>query len=204
MDINSFISPTFAYLMLVAGFVLGMLAIFSPGTGVLEIGAVFAFILAGWQIVSLPINWWALLILILGVFPFLIAVRFSKKILFLVIAIAAFVVGSVFLFDKPGSGLAINPFLAIIVSTLVAGSFWVVTTKYIQAANTPAAHDLSSLIGQTGEAKTDIFNEGSVYVGGEMWSAHSNQPIPPGAHVRVIDRQGLILTVEIVPPGENK
>jgi membrane-bound ClpP family serine protease len=203
MDINSFISPTFAYLMLVAGFVLGMLAIFSPGTGILEIGALFAFILAGWQILSLPINWWALLILILGVFPFLIAVRFSKKIYFLVIAIAAFVVGSVFLFDAPGSGLAIDPFLAIIVSTLVASSFWVVTTKYIQAANTPTTHDLSSLIGQIGEAKTDIFNEGSVYVGGEMWSAHSNQPIPRGAHVSVIDRQGLILTVEIVPPGEG-
>ena len=198
MDIENFINPNFAYLMLVAGFVLGMLALFSPGTGFLEIGALFAFIIAGWQIYYLPFNWWALVILILGVFPFLLAVRYSKKIIYLVISIIALVIGSVFLFDAEGWKLAVNPILAVVTSTLVAVFFWFTATKSIQAAQLQPSHDLASLIGQVGEARTDLGAEGTVYIAGEMWSARCSQPVKSGAAVRVVERQGLILIVEPV------
>jgi membrane-bound serine protease (ClpP class) len=52
------------------------------------------------------------------------------------------------------------------------------------------------LIGSIGEAKTEINDEGSVQVGGELWSARSDQAIPLGARVRVIAREGFILKVE--------
>jgi len=198
MNIESFINPNFAYIMLVLGFVLGMLALFNPGTGLLEIVAFFAFILAAWQIYYLPINWWALLILILGVFPFLLAVRYSKKIIFLIISIAALIVGSVFLFDAPGWNLAVNPILAAITSTLVAVFFWFTAIKSLQAAQLKPSHDLQSLIGEIGEARTDLSTEGTVYVMGELWSARCSQPVKNGAAVRVVDRQGLLLLVEPV------
>jgi membrane-bound serine protease (ClpP class) len=200
MDPDILINPNLAYLLLVTGFVLGMSAVLTPGTGLLEIGALIAFVLAGWEIIYLPINWWALVILILGVFPFLIAVRLSKKVYFLVISIAALVVGSVFLFDAPGWQPAVNPWLALIVSTLVVIYMWVATTKSIQAASLEPSHDLASLIGQEGEARTEISSDGSVYVNGELWSACSDQPISAGTRVRVLERQGLILTVEALEP----
>jgi membrane-bound serine protease (ClpP class) len=153
---------------------------------------------AGVELIYLPINWWALVILILGVFPFWIAVRISKKVYFLVISIAALVIGSVFLFDGPGWKPAVDPWLALIVSTLVVVYLWIAATKSIQAASLEPSHDLASLIGQEGEARTEIGSEGSVYVNGELWSARSNQLLSAGTRVRVLERQGLVLTVEPV------
>ena len=66
---NLLLDPNVAYVILVVGFVLGVLALFTPGTGILEIGALFAIFLAGYAVYSLPINLWALILLVVGVIP---------------------------------------------------------------------------------------------------------------------------------------
>jgi membrane-bound serine protease (ClpP class) len=58
-------------------------------------------------------------------------------------------------------------------------------------------YNIDRVIGASGEAKTAIYNEGSVYVVGENWSAHSQVPIPAGTRVKVIAREGI--TVEVEP-----
>ena len=68
--------------------------------------------------------------------------------------------------------------------------------KTVQAAEAPPMHDLETLIGSIGEAKTRIHEEGSVYIAGEMWSARSDKPIPAGSSIRVVRREGFILVVE--------
>ncbi len=200
MQIDVLINPNIAYLLLVAGIMLATFAIFSPGTGVLEIGALISLVLAAWQIINLTINWWALAILLVGVFPFLLAVRFTQNRIYLIISITSAVVGSIFLFDLPLPGFqpAVNPFLAIITSTLVIGFFWIIATKSLQAARMEPAQDLGSLIGMEGKARTDVSAEGSVFVDGELWSARSSEPIHSGTTIRVIDREGLVLIVETV------
>ena len=90
------INPNVAYLILMIGVVLAIMALFAPGTGVLEIGALFMLFLAGWEISQQPINFWALLLLILGVVPFIIAVRRSRKLIYLVVALVAFIIGSAY------------------------------------------------------------------------------------------------------------
>ena len=84
--------PNVAYLLLVIGFFLAIIALFSPGTGVLEVGAIFMIILAGYSIYNLPFNAWALVILLAGVFPFLLALRKSRHWLYLIVALVAFVI----------------------------------------------------------------------------------------------------------------
>lgn len=194
MDI--LLEPNVAYLLLVAGFFLALMAVLSPGTGFLELGAVFALLLAGYAVYNTPINFWALGILILGVIPFFLAVRKSRQTAYLVIAIAALVVGSVFLFRSPEGGAAVNPVLALLVSTLVAGYFWIATRKFLEADQARPTHDLGALIGLTGEAKSAILDEGSVQVAGELWSATSAQPVATGERVRVVGREGFVLRVE--------
>jgi len=192
-----FLSPDIAYLILVLGIVLSTLAIFSPGTGIFEVGALFSLVLAGYAIYNLSFNWWAAGILILGIFPFIIATRRSRRMIYLVISIIAFVVGSVFLFPgdrwwKP----AVNPLLAVVVSLTVGGYFWIAVKKTIEAESKRPAHDLEKLIGKIGEAKTDIHIEGTVQVDSELWSAYSKQLIPKGSMVRVKNRNGFLLEVE--------
>lgn len=198
------VDPNVAYLLLVVGIVLAIMALFAPGTGVLEIGALFVLFLAGWEISQLPINLWALGLLILGVIPFILAVRKSRNLVFLAIALVAFVLGSTYLFQgaswwQPG----VNPILAIIASIIASGYLWIATTKVLETEKMRPKHDLAKLIGEVGEAKTDIFNEGSVQLDSELWSAHSQAPIPSGSIVRVVKREGFILEVEPVPPEKQ-
>ena len=197
------IDPNLAYLLLVVGIVMVIMALFAPGTGVLEVGALFVLFLAGWEISQLTtqINVWALAVLILGVIPFIVAVRKSRNLVFLVIALMAFVVGSTYLFQgaswwQPG----VNPILAIIASVLASGYLWIATTKVLETEKLKPRHDLSKIIGDVGEARTDIYDEGSVQIGSELWSARSTVPIHLGSKVRVIKREGFILEVEPATP----
>lgn len=202
MDI--LIDPNVAYLLLIIGVVLAIMALFAPGTGVLEASALFVLFLAGWDISQQPINLWALGLLILGVVPFILAVRRSRNLAFLVVALVAFVVGSAYLFKgatvyQPG----VNPILAIVVSIIASGYLWIATTKVLETEKLKPRHDLSKLIGEIGEARTDIHTEGSVQLGSELWSARSEELIREGSKVRVISRDGFILDVEAIPEEED-
>ncbi len=193
------LNPNVAYLIFAGGMMVAILAVISPGTGLLEIAAGFAFLLAGWAVYNLPVNGWALVILAIGVFPFLIAVRRSGRLIYLGISIAALVIGSAYLFrGETWWQPAVHPLLALVVSVLLTGFFWIAVRKYLEAVIARPAHDLRSLIGAIGEAKTDIQDEGSVQVGGELWSARSDRLIIHGERVRVIAREGFLLTVEPV------
>jgi membrane-bound ClpP family serine protease len=196
MDI--FLNPNVAYLTLVAAFLFVFMAIIVPGTGLLEVVSLFLLILAGYAVYNLPINILALGILILSVIPFLMAVRKRGRQQYLLLAIAAMVIGSAFLFKGVGWAPAVNPFLALVVSALSAIFLWIVARKALEASLAPPAHDANALIGQVGSATTDILDEGSVQIGSELWSARSPELIPAGSHVRVINREGLTLLVEKV------
>jgi len=194
--INLLMDPNVAYVLLVLGIVLGVLALFAPGTGFLEIGALFALVLAGISVANMEINPWALIVLILGIVPFVLALRKWRNWVFLGIAIVALVVGSVFLFRGPVGGPAVNVWLAIFVSLLAAGTLWLIGRKGLEAIARRPDFDLERLKEVTGVAVTNIFREGSVYINGEDWSARSNELIPVGSKVRVLKRQGLVLEVE--------
>jgi membrane-bound serine protease (ClpP class) len=195
MDI--LLNPNVAYLVLTAAFLFTILAVLSPGTGLLEAGAVILLILAGYTIYNLPLNIWALVLLVVGVVPFIIAVRRSGRLVYLGISLVALVIGSSFLFAGDGWHPAVNPLLALITSTLVVSFLWIATKKILEADRMRPSHSLESLIGAVGEAKTDINDsEGSVQVSSELWSAHSRQPIPAGVRVRIVGRDGFMLEVE--------
>jgi len=195
---NLLLDPNVAYVMLVGGFILAILALFSPGTGLLELGALFTLGLAGYSMLNLPFNLWALIVLILGVFPFLLAVRRSRQWVFLILSLAALIVGSVFMFRQENGLPAVNPFLATFVSLVAVGLLWVIGRKSLEAVLQQPSYDPKRLIGMTGEARTDIHREGSVYLGSEEWTARSEELIPAGNRVRVVGREGLVLLVELV------
>ena len=194
---NILLDPNVAFLILVLGVFLAILALFSPGTGLIELGAASAIVISGYAIYNLPINLWALIVLVVGVFPFILAVRKSRNWIYLVLSMIALVIGSVFLFRTDTGGAAVNPIFAAITLVVVVGLLWVVARKGLEAIQLRPTL-LQSVVGMIGEAKTRIYDEGSVYVGGENWSARSAKPIRQGARVRVISKEGFILEVEEV------
>lgn len=190
------LDPNIAYLILLGAVLLGMMAIASPGTGLFEIGAFFCIALAGYAIYQLSFNWWALILLGLSIVPFVYAIQKPKREPFLVLSILLLVIGSVFMFPRTEGQAIVNPFVAIIASALVAGFLWIAVRKSVEATGMRPTHDLTGLVGQIGEARTSVNDEGSVLVAGELWSARSEQTIPAGSSIRVLRREGFILIVE--------
>jgi membrane-bound serine protease (ClpP class) len=189
------LEPNVAYLILVAGVMLGFMAIVSPGTGLFEVGAFFCLALAGYAVYNLSFNWWALVLLILSLVPFVYAIQKPKRELYLGLSILLLVVGSVFLFPN-GGGTAVNPFVALITSVLMSIFLWVAVHKSVEAATIRPSHDLDALVGKVGEARTKVLDDGSVQVGGELWSARSDTAIPAGSSIRVVRREGFVVVVE--------
>lgn len=202
MSIDFLLDPNIAYLILVGAALLTMMAVINPGTGLLEIIALFLWLISGYIIFNLPVNFWALALMFVGVVFFLLSLRKFQNLVYLGLSIAAVIAGSIFLFDQPGWQPAVNPILAVVVSVFVAGFVWIVAQKSLEADRMRPVHDLEALIGAVGEAETAISDEGSVQVAGELWSARSDQPISEGAQVRVVGREGFFLKVEQV--GGNK
>ena len=190
------LDPNIAYLFLLAGVLLGLMAIITPGTGFFEIGAFFCLALAGYAVYNLSFNLWALVVLLLSIIPFVYAIQKVERERYLALSILGLIIGSVFLFATDGWQPAVNPMLAFVSSVLYAGLLWIVIQKTLQAIHTQPSHDLSTLVGQIGEAKTRIHSEGSVQVKGELWSARSEKSIPSGSVIKVVAREGFILLVE--------
>jgi membrane-bound serine protease (ClpP class) len=193
---NFLLDPNVSYLILVGGLVMAVLAMFAPGTGLLEIGATMAIVVAGYTLANIPFNWWALVILVVGVFPFLIALRRSRNLIFLVVSIIAMITGSIFMFRADDGRMAVNPALAVIVSVLVAGFMWIIATRGMDALKMKPYSRTGNLINQIGKARSDIFHSGTVYIQSEEWSARSSVPISTGTLVKIIRKDGMILDVE--------
>jgi membrane-bound serine protease (ClpP class) len=190
------LDPNIAYLFLLGGIVLAMMALVTPGTGIFEIGAFFCMALAGYAIYNLSFNWWALLLVGLSLVPFVYAIQKPKREPYLALSLLLLVIGSVFMFPRTEEQAFVNPLVAIVGSGLVVSFMWVAVQKSLAAARMRPTHSLDGLVGQIGEAKTRVDEEGSVQVDGELWSARSEKSIPAGSIVRVIRREGFVLIVE--------
>jgi membrane-bound serine protease (ClpP class) len=196
------IDPNISYVLLVFGFLVAVLALFSPGTGILELIALAVLAMAGYGMVNLRFHWWALLIMVLGFIPFIVSFRRAQKfrIPMLGLAALAFIIGSAFLFESQQGRPAVNIWLIFFLSPIVVGLTWLITSKSLEAVTARPTFNPDLLVGMTGHANNDIRGQGSVHVNGEDWTATSKQFIPAGAHVRVLHRNGLMLEVERAEP----
>jgi membrane-bound serine protease (ClpP class) len=196
---NIFVNANIAYILLIFGSIFVMLALVTPGTHLLEGGALLLLAAAGYEIFQLGFNVWALIVLIFALVLFTYAVYGRKRPRFdwaLVLSIVMLIVGSLYIFPGKGWLPAVNPILAIVISVITAIFLWNAVRKGVQALHARPLQDLKNLIDQVGQAKTEIFEAGSVQVSGELWSARSDKPISAGSRIRVVSREGFILVVE--------
>lgn len=193
---ETLLNPNVAYILLILGFILVFLALVTPGTHLMEGGALLLLFLAGYEVYFLQFNYLGLIVLVLSLVPFIYAIRKPKQGWALALAIVMLIVGSLYLF--PGKGLipAVNPVLAVIISLLTAGFLWIAVGKGLQAIRARPLQDPERLVGQVGQARTDITDIGSVQLASELWSARSAKTIPAGSRVRVVRREGFTLVVE--------
>jgi membrane-bound serine protease (ClpP class) len=187
-----------AYLVLIVAVWVTIFAAIIPGTGALEATAAVTIFLAAFAILTLPINLWALVLILLALGAFILELRRPAKGIFLILSMILFAVGSAFLFQGPnGEAAGVAWWIAAIGSMLTVGFFGLAFNTYLHATRS-AVMDFSAdkVIGQIGTAKSEIHDQGAVQVASALWTAHSDTTIPAGAKVKVVAREGLVLIVK--------
>ena len=201
--LDSQLMTNLLYLVLVAGVWLSVLAIVTPGTGMLELLVLAAVVLTGFGAFYHPFNAWAILILLAGGVALVFALRRKDYEIWLIGSALLFSAGSVFLYRLEDGRVGVHPLLALVVSLMTVGYFWWAVRGVIEAHRQKPVQDLAALIGKTGQVRTALDPTGSVYIAGELWTARGRETIEVGENVRVINLDGL--TLDVVPfDGEKE
>ncbi|MEW6766082.1 MAG: nodulation protein NfeD [Pseudomonadota bacterium] len=188
--------PNIAYLLLLIG-IYGLVMEFSnPGSILPGVTGAISLVLALYALQVLPINYAGLLLILLGI-AFMIGELFSPSFGVLGLGgIAAFVAGSLILFE--GEGLSVSiPLVGGMALLSAAFLFWVIGTLARLRRKT-AVTGMEELPGELGQAEEDFQTRGHVRVHGESWLAESTEPVRKGQQIRVLGLEGLVLKVEPV------
>ena len=196
--LNILADPNIAYLLMMAG-MLGLYLEFSnPGLLLPGLAGGICLILALTAFQVLPINYTGLVLIGLGM-ALLIAEMFLPSFGILgVSGIAAFVLGSLFLFDTPDAELAVDRGIIFAASLAVGTFMFVVGSLAVRAWRRPAVSGVEGLQGEIGEVRTRLGPQGKVWVHGEYWTAQSDEEIEVGQKVQIIAVDHMILRVRRV------
>lgn len=203
MDLTLLLDPNLVYLVLVLGVWLAVTAAYMPGTGIVELLAAVLVIGALLLLASMPTNWWAAVLVIVGGVMFLVLpfVEVRHRVLSLA-GLALQILGSLFLF----STIRVSPVLILTVTVISLAYYRFVLTPILRTHQQSAALRTDRpLVGEYGRVQSPLNPTGMVRVQGESWSARASDnsptPIPMDASIVVLDREGLVL---IVAPEEPK
>lgn len=188
------IDPNLVYLILIIGLWLSVTAAYMPGTGVFEVLAAVGVIIALVALANMPTNWWAVILIVVGVLSFLVMPFLDRR--FAVLAVGGLVLqaaGSLTLFN--GAAVALPLIVVVIGGALVYHRFALMRIlNYHQT--TPAMLDDQPLVGAFGHVQRALDPVGTVYVRGETWTARSDEKLDSGTEITVVDQEGLTLFVE--------
>ena len=194
---HSLTSPAVAYLLLAVGLGLIVFEFFTVGIGLA--GLVGAASVAGafFGFSHLPVSWWAVALIFLSTFGFAVDVQAGHLGFWTGVGFAGLIVGSLTLFR--GSPLLDVP-VWLVVLVVVGQGVFMVSGMTVAIRNRFAVPTVGrdSMIGETGEARTDLNPDGVVLVRGAPWRArtHRNRPVTAGLPVRVVAVDQLVLEVE--------
>jgi len=167
----------------------------NPGAIVPGTAGATALLLALYAFHVLPVNYAGVALILLGL-ALMVAEAFVPSFGALGIGgVAAFVFGSVILIDtdQPAYGIS----LPLIMTLAVATALLLVSIvgMALKSRKRPVVSGKEEMLGAEGWVLDDFSTEGRVRVHGEVWSAHTDQPLHRNQSVRVTGRDGLVLSV---------
>ncbi|MGA0587572.1 NfeD family protein [Dyella sp. KRB-257] len=191
-------NPTIAYLLLLAGIFGLLLEATHPGAILPGVVGGICLLVAFYALQWLPVNYAGLALMALGI-GLLVAEALTPTVGALGVGgIISFVLGSIMLMHSGTPGYAVNigviAGIATAAALLIALVLWLVFKS--RRSHLVSGDELFR--GAQGEllAPLDADAEGWALVLGERWRVRAATPLPTGARVRVLRRQGLLLWVE--------
>ena len=196
--------PNIAFILLMVGTYGLFFELQNPNfvTGILgALAIILAFIGFG----SLPLNVGGLLLIGLAIVLFILEHTVTSHGLLTIGGLVCLALGAAALYTDSGSPTA--PVVAVGLPTIVAvvgataafmGLIVVIGVRSRRLRGTPGTVGVAVASGTVGEVRTPLAPIGTVYAGGEEWSAKSadEQVLQRGTPVRIVRQDGLTLIVE--------
>ncbi|TXH36953.1 MAG: nodulation protein NfeD [Rhodospirillaceae bacterium] len=188
-------NPNIAYILLLLGAYGLFFEFANPGMVLPGIIGAIALLLALFAFGLLPVNYAGAGLVLLGI-ALMVAEAFIGSFGLIGIGgIIAFAMGSIMMFrsNVPGFGLSLS--IVFAATAVTSGFFLLVLSMLWRSRRRPVITGKEALIGVEGEVVTWQGAAGLVRVQGEIWQASAHQALQAGMRIRVISREGLVLTV---------
>lgn len=190
-------NPAIAYALLLVGVMGLFLEATHPGVFLPGIAGGICLLVGLYALQLLPVSYAGLALMALG-----IGLLAAEAVLPTVGALGiggviAFVVGSVMLMKTGVPGYGINLGIIAAISVCALGSLALIVRALLRARRSRQFIGDEALLNERVELLEPIAagSEGWASVRGERWRVRSESALPAGAHVRITQRQGLVLWV---------
>ena len=195
------IDPNLITLFLSLG-VLGIVVeLWNPGLVFPATFGGISLILAMFGLQVLPVSWAGILLLLLSFGLFATDAFVTSHGALTLAGAVAFVFGALMLFDPAGSAYQVSVWVAVAIAATLATLIGLAALKIRQARRRPPQTGIEELVGQHALVRS-LDPDGTVFVHGESWRAHADEPIAAGELVRVAAvGDGLVL--EVTPVDER-
>ncbi len=199
--------PNVAYILMMIGIYGIFFELASPGAVLPGVVGGICLLLSFYALQTFSANYAGFLLILLALVLFFLEVKIHSYGALTLGGIAAMVLGSLMLFRESA-----DPFLRVswtVLITMVALSvvfFSAVISLAVRSQLRKPFSGSEGMVGETGEAVTDIDGKGKVRVVGELWDARCDRPIRKGDRVVVKSVEGMTVVVEPKrsDPGDGK
>jgi membrane-bound serine protease (ClpP class) len=188
------VDPNLVYLILLVGLWGAVTAAYMPGTGIAELGAAAVTIFAVIMMANLPTNWLAVLGVMAGVLSFLVMPFLNYRWALLAVGgLLLQALGSILLFNGVSVSL---PLIAVVIGLSLLYHRYILLPVLENQRKQSTLDTDETVVGKRGRVMRALNPIGTVQAGGELWTARSESPLESGQEVMVVEREGLVLTVE--------
>ena len=170
----------------------------NPGAIVPGVVGAICLLLAAYALQVLPVNYAGLALIIVGI-ALMVAEAYAPSFGALGVGgIAAFVFGTIIMFDSGVPGFGISYAFVTGTALIFAVMLIWLLTYLLKLRRRGAVSGLEATVGAVGVAMEDFNDEGKVWLEGEAWHAHTAVPVTKDQEVVVRTVDGLLLEVEPV------
>lgn len=199
--LHAVLDPAVVYLLLVGVLLLAAFEVFQPGFGVAGVAGVLLAPLTVYGLVVLPVRWWALGLIVIGVLALALDLAIAGLGAPTIVGAFALAAGSWQLFPGDSPLLRLSPWLVGTVVGFAVVYFVVIMTVVLRAQAGPSPGDAAEgLTGRVGVVRSALNPEGHVFIAGALWRARwageDRGRIRAGTQVRVAGIEGAILLVD--------
>ncbi|MGQ9620390.1 MAG: NfeD family protein, partial [Bacteroidales bacterium] len=165
--------PNIAYILLMIGIYGIFFELYNPGAIFPGVVGIICLIIAFYSLHTLPVNYAGLALILFAIILFIIEIKVVSYGLLTIGGIISLILGSLMLIDTDSTleVVRISWKVILLIVVLTVAFFLFAIGFGIKAQTKKPTTGIDGMIGETGEAVSDLEPEGQIRVHGELWKA---------------------------------